>query len=108
MPHEVGKANGLTDLDSCKTKDANREFEKTFFAAPTQSVKDASAEVREKERQFKEQHAGKSPFMTPGNNNSSSPSRKTPNEKELDRLEREAAANPRVAAMKCKQQNNTI
>jgi len=42
------------------------------------------------------------------NNNARSPVRKNPAARELDRLERDAAANPRAAALKHQQQNDTI
>ena len=96
--------------DLCKTPDINGEVKKTCFASPNQSLKDAKREIQEKERLYNEQKAAANPSIAQedNNDNARSPVRKNPAARELDRLERDAAANPRAAALKHQQQNDTI
>jgi len=110
VPVDVAYANGLDTSDLCKTPDINGEEGKTCFASPNQSLKDAKREIQEKERLYNEQKAAANPSIAQedNNDNARSPVRKNPAARELDRLEREAAANPRAAALKQQQQNDTI
>ena len=104
VPIEIAYKNGLDSSDLCGTADINGEEGKTCFTSPTQSLKDAKREIREKERLYNEQQAAANTSTTQeDNDNSMSPVRKNPAARELDRLAREAAANPRAFALKYQQ-----
>lgn len=112
VPLEVGKECGLGNRDLCKTLDA--EGNKTYMCAPTVTFAQSHAEIDEAERMHGIRQSATNPSADATASTSSSgrkyPNdlkppknckiRKTPKERELDRITRETEANPRAAALK--------
>ena len=98
IPHTIAMECGLSRADLCKVSDSTKSTEKTYCPSPNVPWEDALFAVRNAEREFARRRdaAGETPNVdlhpTSG--------RKTPREKDLEKLAREAASNPNAAAIR--------
>ena len=99
VPLDVGKQCGLTKADETKVKDTYGNAPGTaFMPSPTVRLDEARLEIAEAERQYSIRRAAMNP--TSHIDTGVQIGRKSPKERELDVLTREATANPRVVALR--------
>jgi hypothetical protein len=96
IPFSVGRQCGLTEADLCSIP-ATQEGHKTFITSPSFRLRESLAELKEAEREF----ARRLPAGENSNTNIPIVSgRKTPRDRMLEQLAREAEADPMKAAIR--------